>query len=291
LAQSPVAFGAQSMVAPLRSVLLKRPDHAFIGQETIDRQWRDLDFLEAPRFEQALLEYDAFVALLADYVAEIHYLPPAGQSTLDSIYAYDPAIITARGAVLCRMGKPQRRGEPAAIGAALATLGVPILGPITGEGTLEGGDALWVDERTLAVGLSARTNQEGIRQLRIILDGLIDELVTVPLGPNVMHLMGQVSLVDEDLALVYSKLLPDDFRSWLRKRGIELLELPESEYQGPACNVLAVAPRKCILLAGNPGTRALLESRGVEVWEYEGREISWKGSGGPTCLTRPLLRA
>jgi N-dimethylarginine dimethylaminohydrolase len=193
------------------------------------------------------------------------------------------------------MGKVLRRGEPTAIGEFLPQLGVPILGAITGEGRLEGGDVVWLDEHTLAVGRGYRTNDEGIRQLRRLTADLVDEFIVVPLphwqGPNdVLHLMSLISPIDHKLALVYSRLLPVPFREWLLARGIKLLEVPEAEYESMGCNVLAVAPRRCIMLSGNPQTRAMLVNEGIEVWEYEGEEISRKGAGGPTCLTRPIWR-
>ena len=152
-----------------------------------------------------------------------------------------------------------------------------------------------VQSGTIAVGRGYRTNDEGIRQLRQLTAELIDELIVVALphwqGPNdVLHLMSLISPVDYNLALVYSKLLPVPFREWLLAWGIKLLEIPDAEYDSMGCNVLAVAPRKCIMLAGNPRTKAMLVNEGVEVWEYEGEEISRKGAGGPTCLTRPILR-
>ena len=150
---------------------------------------------------------------------------------------------------------------------------------------------MWIDERTLAVGRSNRTNDEGIRQLKKLTAGLINELIVVPMPPSVFHLLGIISPLDHDLAVIHARLLPELFQEKLRSRGIKLLELPEGEYESMGCNILTVAPRKCVVLSGNPLTRAMLEAEGVEVWEYEGTEISLKGEGGPTCLTRPLLRA
>jgi N-dimethylarginine dimethylaminohydrolase len=152
-----------------------------------------------------------------------------------------------------------------------------------------------IDEQTLAVGQGYRTNAEGIRQLRELTKDFIKELVVVPLpywnGPeDVLHLMSFISPVDQDCALVYLRLMPVPFREWLIQRGMILIEVPDVEYETMACNVLAVAPGTCIMLAGNPRTKQLLEENGLEVWEYIGDEISRKGAGGPTCLTRPLYR-
>jgi len=288
-------FGCQSEVGKIKRLLLKHSREAFISAQSISRQWEQLNYLRAPDFAKALREYENFVDLLKPHIAEIEFLPRRDETGLDSIYVHDPALITRRGAILCHMGKAERRGEPAAMGEFLSQLDVPILGVISREGTLEGGDVVWIDERTLAVGRGYRTNEEGIRQLRQLLKDVVDEIVVVPLphwhGPSdVLHLMSLISAIDQKLALVYSKLLPVPFREWLLAREIKLLEVPDEEYDSMACNVLAVAPRKCLMLAGNPRTKALLLNEGAEVWEYAGEEISHKGAGGPTCLTRPIWR-
>ena len=215
---------------------------------------------------------------------------------LDSLYARDASIVCDKGVILCNMGKAARRTEPNVQGAALRSSNIPIHGTITGEGRVEGGDVVWLDERTLAVGRGYRTNDEGIRQLGVLLQGCVDELIVVPLphwhGPaDVFHLMSILSPIDHDLALVYSPLMPVPFRETLVARGIELVEVPDAEFETMGCNVLAVAPRKCIMIAGNPETRRRLESAGAEVHEFEGQEICLKGGGGPTCLTRPIQRA
>jgi N-dimethylarginine dimethylaminohydrolase len=288
-------FSGQSEVDQIKSLLLKHPKDAFISQDNLQSQWRELNYLASPDYEKALEEYDSFVEYLKKSIPEIYYLPQNDKTGLDSIYVHDPVIITNKGAVLCSMGKERRRAEPQAAGEYLLDLGIPILGTITGEGKLEGGDVVWFDERTLAVGLGYRTNEEGIRQLKALTRHFVDEFVVVPLphwkGPDdVLHLMSLISPLDHDLAVVYSRLLPVSFREWLLRRGIQLLEVPDSEFETMACNILAVSPKRCIVISGNPQTNQLLEDKGTEVWEYEGEEISMKGAGGPTCLTRPLLR-
>jgi N-dimethylarginine dimethylaminohydrolase len=288
-------FGGQSEVDQIKILLLKHPKDAFMSQENIQSQWKELNYLASPDYEKALEEYDSFVEYLKKSNPEIHYLPQNDKAGLDSIYVHDPIIITHKGIILGNMGKEQRRGEPQAAGGFLLELGIPILGSITGEGKLEGGDVVWFDERTLTVGLGYRTNEEGIRQLKALTRHFVDEFVVVPLphwkGPgDVLHLMSLISPVDHGLAVVYSRLLPVSFRDWLVRRGIQLLEVPDSEYETMACNILAVSPRKCIMISGNPQTKKILEDKNIEVWEYGGEEISRKGAGGPTCLTRPLLR-
>jgi len=192
------------------------------------------------------------------------------------------------------MGKPARRAEPARAAAWLAEQGWPQDGAIDGPGLLEGGDLIWLDARTCVVGRGYRTNDAGITQLRTLLGSAV-EVVVVPLphykGPgDVFHLMSMISPLDRDLALVHAPLLPVPFREWLLARGIALVEVPDEEFASMGCNVLTLAPRRCLMLEGNPETRRRLEAAGCAVVTYEGREISAKGEGGPTCLTRPLVR-
>ncbi len=286
---------SQTEFGAIRHVLLKHPRDAFVTDEAIDDQWRELHYVERPDLDGASAEHDGFASLLQSLGARTDFLPGSRNAGLDSIYPRDASIVCSEGLILCGMGKPQRRGEPAAQETTFQELGLPVLGRIHGKGTLEGGDVAWIDERTLAVGRGYRTNDEGIAQLRRYLGGCVDELIVVPLphwhGPgDCFHLMSFLSPVDRDLAVVYSPLLPVPFRETLLARGFELVEVPDAEFETMGCNVLAVAPRKCVVLAGNPETRARLERAGVEVHEYVGREISWKGGGGPTCLTRPTLR-
>jgi N-dimethylarginine dimethylaminohydrolase len=289
-------FGAQSMVAPLRRVLLKHARTAYRSASHVAASWPALGYRECPRFDLAVRQYDEFLEQLGREVAAIEFLDDHAGASLDSIYAYDSVIVTSHGAVLCRMGKLQRRAEPEATGDYLEAAGIPTLGRIEAPGTLEAGDVVWLDAHTLAVGRGYRTNDEGIRQLRRLLEPFVSELVVVPLphwgGPGAcLHLMSLVSLVDHDLALTYSRALPVFAREWLLDRGYRLLDVPDEEHPTLGCNVLALAPRRCLMVAGNPVTRRLLTEAGATVLEYEGSEISLKGSGGPTCLTRPLLRA
>jgi N-dimethylarginine dimethylaminohydrolase len=279
----------------LTRVALRSPRFAFVNAHRIERQWRALNFTAPPDFARALDEFDALTELVASGGAEIVEMPEAAGLTLDALYVRDASIVTPQGSVLCRMGKAARQHEPEAQRQVLHAVGVPVVGAIAPPGTLEGGDVVWFDDRTVAVSHGYRTNAEGIRQLKDLLGAEI-EVVVVPLphyrGPDdVFHLMSIVSPVDRDLAVVYSPLMPVSFRSWLRERGLKLVEVPDEEFESMGANVLALAPRRALMLAGNPVTRARLEATGVEVVTYEGFEISVKGGGGPTCLTRPLVRA
>ena len=279
----------------LASVLVKHPREGFIDEATIASQWQRLNFSAPPDLPRALDEYERFLEILSTTGCDILYLPTDERTTLDSIYTRDAAIVSEGGIVLASMGKASRSGEPDAEGLLLRSAGWPVAGAIDPPGHLEGGDLIWLDARTLAVGLGARTNAGGIRQLKTLLRGSFDELFVVPLPDytgrhDVMHLMSLISPVDSDLAVVYSRLLPADFRQTLLARGYRLVEVPDAEYETMGTNVLALAPRECVMLNGNPKTRAALEKAGAAVYVYDGDEISLKGGGGPTCLTRPLVR-
>lgn len=288
-------YGAPSMYSELRGVIVKRPAEAYGDQAQAAAQWRPLNYLAEPDLSRAASQHAELVRLLSQFGAEVCYAPAAPGTGLDSVYVHDPVIITRRGAILCRMGKPARSGEPAALAAYLASLGIPVLGAIEGQGLLEGGDVSWVDERTVAVGEGYRTNADGIRQLRALLAGQADEVVAVPLphwtgAADCLHLQSNFSVVDRDLAVVYSRLLTVPFRQWLQGRGFQLVEVPDEEYATLGCNVLALAPRQVVMAAGNPATQARLEAAGARVWTFEADEICLKGAGGPTCLTRPFWR-
>lgn len=284
-----------SEAGALTRVLVKHVREAFIDDATVDAQWRPLNFAGRPDLARAIDEYDRFVEILRSAGATVEFLPADSTTTLDSIYARDASVVSPRGVILCTMGKAPRRAEPAAQERAFTALGISIAGRITPPGTLEGGDLIWLDDTTVAVGRGYRTNGEGIRQLRDILGAGV-EVIEVPLphwrgDQDVMHLMSLISPVDRDTALVYSPLLPVVFRQWLLDHGLRLIDVPDQEFETMGTNVLALAPGCCLALRGNPLTRAALERASVEVIEYDGDEISVKGAGGPTCLTRPLRRA
>lgn len=289
-----MTFAPLTEFGPLRRVALRRPSEAFVDQPTIDAQWQALNYTARPDLALATAEHDRFAAILRDAGAEIDFLPAGPGLSLDSIYVRDAGIITPTGLILCNMGKPARTAEPEANAQALAGAGIPVVGAIAGNGRIEGGDLVWLDDRTLAVGRTYRTNDDGIRQLKALLGSRIEVIVAAMphyRGPSdVFHLMSVLSPIDSDLALVYSPLMPIPFRERLIGRGIQLVEVPDQEFDSMGCNVLALAPRRCLMVRGNPLTRAALEQAGATVVEYDGMEISAKGQGGPTCLTRPLLR-
>ena len=287
-------MGHLSEVGCITRIALRQPEYAFVSQENVNSQWRELGYTERPSYKKAVKEYQEFVALLMKYSIKIDFLPPDERITLDSLYVRDATVVSHNGVILCNMGKSQRMHEPVVAEKAFLECGIPVLGAISGSGQLEGGDVVWLDNETVAVGRSYRSNDEGINQLQSFVDDAID-VITVSLphyrgSSDVFHLMSILSPIDYDLAVVHSPLMPISFRETLIDRGIELIEVPAEEFDTMGCNVLAVAPRQCIILKGNPKTKALLEEAGVKVQEIDGNEISVKGQGGPTCLTRPLVR-
>lgn len=289
-------FTHHSEYGHIESIIIKSPSHAFASDQKIQEEWKDLNFLSPPDLGDAVSEYDSFQSILTKAIEEIHILPYHQSVTLDSIYCRDTMITTDHGLIFCNMGKTQRMPEPGAIKEYCMTHGIPVLGEITHPGTIEGGDVAWIDEQTLAVGHTYRTNPEGIRQLKALLDPHDIELVIVDLphykGPaDVFHLMSVFSPIDRDLAVVYSPLMPIAFRNLLLDRSFYLVEVPDDEFDSMGCNVLAISARNVMIVEGNPKTVELLNKAGCIVNEYAGNEISLKGGGGPTCLTRPMKRS
>jgi N-dimethylarginine dimethylaminohydrolase len=276
------------MVAPLETVIVRRPDESFGRADPV--RWHYTAPIE---LQKAQSEHDDFVRLLTEAGVEVAYHTGPLPDHADAIYVHDPVIVTDRGAIVLKMGKPLRIGEGDSLAGTLESMGVPVLARLEGEALAEGGDLLWVDPSTLAVGQGYRTNAEGLRQMQ---DALPDvELIPVHLphagGPEAcLHLMSFISIVAEKLAVAYLPLMPVPFVQFLVRRGFEFVEVPDSEFATMGPNVLALAPRECVMLAGNPVTVSRLEAVGCSVRTYVGEEISLKAEGGPTCLTRPVLR-
>lgn len=278
------AFGVRSMTAPLRRVLVVRPtstgDFAAAG-------WREPDTAALQR------EHQAFVDLLHELGTDV-VVAEAREGLVDACYAYDPVFVTAAGAVELRMAKPARQPEPGVLAAEVERAGVPVFGRLTGTATADGGDMCWLDETTLAVGRGYRTNAEAHRQLAELLapEGVQVERADLPhhLGPaHVMHLMSVVSPVAPDLALVFEPLAPVPLLELLAERGYRSLPADPDELDEQGCNVLAVRPGVVVMADTAPRTRSTLQRAGVEVHTYAAGQLN-RGDGGPTCLTRPLLR-
>ena len=278
-------YGVTSMVAPLRRVAVRPPAPA---SDFARAHWAlplDVDLL--------LEQHAQFTAILRRLGCDVVELP-ALEGLPDSCFVYDPAFVISDGAVQLRAAKPVRVGEPERLCADLAAVGVPVVGALSGGATADGGDMFWLDDVTLAVGRSYRTNAEAVSQLSEILRprGMRVEVYDVPhdQGPEwCLHLMSVVSPVREDLAVVYERLAPVAMLEELRRRGMELLPVPEEDWLTLGCNVLAVAPGVVVVASGNEATADALAARGCDVHVYAASEVS-KGEGGPTCLTRPILR-
>jgi dimethylargininase len=286
---TPHSYGSQSMVAPLQTVLVRCPDAAFGDADP--EKWH---YAARPLLSAAQQEHDAFTHLLTHHGCEVvyHTVPLADHA--DAIFVHDPALVCDQGAIILRMGKALRRGEEEAMAQQLAQVGVPIHYRLHGDALAEGGDLLWIDERTLAVGQGFRTNAEGLRQLQEALPDVAVLSVQLPYyqGPEAcLHLMSFISIVDVDLAVVYPPLMPVPFWQMLRARGFRFVAVPEAEFLTMGPNVLAIKPGLCLMLAGNPITQRRLEAAGCTVLTYTGNEISLKAEGGATCLTRPILRS
>ena len=283
-------YGSQSMVGELQAVLVRRPDGAFGNADP--HKWH---YTSAINLDIAQQEHDALIQTLQSCGTEVVYHDVTLPNHADSIFVHDPVIVSNQGAILLNMGKPLRQGEEAAIGQSLEKMGVPIHYRLSGDARAEGGDLLWVDEKTLAVGLGFRTNQAGFDQLAEAFAGTDVTLIPVHLsffqGPEAcLHLMSFISVVDHDLAVIYEPLMPVPFWQYLKEKGFRYVRVPEEEWATMGPNVLSVAPGKCILLENNKITKARLEEAGCEVMTYKGEEISLKAEGGATCLTRPVLR-
>jgi dimethylargininase len=276
------------MTAPLRDVLVQRPGPAF-GSAFDDPAH---GFLHPVDLELARREHDAFTDLLARLGVRVHELGAADTSHPDLVYAYDPLLVTDRGSVALRSGKPTRRGEEAEMEAWLTARGVPTLGRIAAPGTVDGGDTFWLRPELLCVGRTLRTNGDGIRQLADIAGGDV-RVFDVPFGNGpgeCLHLLSLISPLADDLAVVFLPQLPSGLYELLGELGVTLVPVPAEEVPTLGCNVLAVQPRVVILAEGNPRTARALRDHGCEVHTFPAGEIGVNGGGGPTCLTRPLLR-
>jgi N-dimethylarginine dimethylaminohydrolase len=287
-------FGSFNMWGPLRKVAVRTPDAAFGSEERIAAEWRQLNYHSAPALAPARKEFAAVENILASIGADIIKLPPSDDLTLDSLYAHDALIVTPRGLVRPWMGKPARRGEPAVNGAHLAKLGFPVAGEITAPGLIEGGDLVWIDRNTLLAGIGYRTNLEGVRQLGRLAGPEIEilwfDMPHYKGRSDVFHLMSFLSPVDRDLAVVYLPLMPVRLVEFLESRQFHFVDVPEAEFPTMGCNVLALGPRHVMMVAGNPETERRMSVAGIRVEVIEGTEICRKGEGGPTCMTRPLVR-
>ena len=275
------------MTAPLLDVLVKRPGPAF-GRAFDDPAH---GFLHPVILAVAQREHDAFVDLLGGLGPRVHELGVETDSP-DLVYQFDPLLVTERGAIPLRAGKPNRRGEEVVVERWVNAQGIPTVGRIEAPGTIEGGDTFWLRPDLLCIGRTLRSNQSGAEQLAALVGGDV-RIFDVPYwrGPaELIHLLSVISPVADDLAVVYLPLLPVGLWQLLGELGIRLIPVSDDEFPTLGCNVLAVRPGVVILAEGNPATAAALAGAGCEVHTYAATEIGLNGSGGPTCLTRPLRR-
>jgi N-dimethylarginine dimethylaminohydrolase len=275
-------------------VAIRSPLQSFMDEEKLSKEWEPLRFHAKPDFKESIDEFNYFRSLLTDDGIKIIDLPSSNLLTIDSIYTRDSILISKQGLILCNMGRSSRTPEAIENFKTLSSKGYEIAGQIKAPGTLEGGDFIWIDNNHAAVGLGPRTNAEGINQLKKILGPEVNlHIVNLP-DPDhpddVLHLMSIISPLDEDLALIYKPLMPETFISWLSNLGIKFVEVSDTEYNLMGCNILATSPRSIIMLEDLPKVRLELEHAGCKIRSYKGHEISRKGEGGPTCLTRPLKR-
>ena len=280
-------YGAQSMSASLLDVLVKPPGPAF-GAAFDDPA--DV-FLLPVDLDVARREHADFVELLASLGPRVHVLDTELASP-DLVYTFDPLLVTDRGAIPLRPGKPNRAPEPAAIEAWTTAAGIPTLGRIEAPGTVEGGDTLWLQPDLFCIGRTLRTNSTGVAQLAGLVGGDV-RVYDLPYwhgSAELIHLMSVISPVADDLAVVYMPLLPVGLWELLVDLDIRMVEVPDEEFPTLGCNVLAVRPGVVILAEGNQRTAAALAAAGCEVHTYAATEIGLNGSGGPTCMTRPILR-
>jgi len=280
-------YGCQSMTGELQRVLVREPRAEDL------HGWRRCGWRAEPDAARISAEHEAFCAELAGAGAEVVLAESSAEGNPDAIYTYDPALVVDAGALLLSPGKECRRAEVPALAEDFERIGIPIAGRLEQTEWAEGGDCCWLDEYTLLAGCGYRTNEAGIARLRELLPGV--EVLAFDLPHwrgrgEVMHLMSLISPLAPDFAVVYSPLLPTRLAQLLEKRDVKLVEVPDEEFDSMGANVLALAPRVALAVEGNPETRRRMERAGVDVLVYEGEELS-KGDGGPTCLTRPLLRA
>lgn len=287
------AYGSQAMSISLTRVLMRRPADSL-------RKAKASDWHYGPTFnaEKAIAQHQHFAAMVAQSGADILWLEDEGDGLADAMFTHDPSLMTDQGAVILRMGKPLRMAEPQLHAKAYHSAGIPILGTIEAPGTVEGGDCVWVDAQTLAVGRGVRTNQAGIEQLSVILGPIGVEVLgyDLPLWAGeeaCLHLMSVISPLAEKMALVHAPLMPAAFYLMLKARGFTLIHAPEADFaasNGLNLNVLPLSPGKVIMVEGFPATKAAMEAHGCEVQTFEADALCIACEGGPTCLTRPILR-
>jgi N-dimethylarginine dimethylaminohydrolase len=288
-------FNGHSMVGALERVMVCSPRTAGWDRAECAANWRQLGFQNAPDFSRAQSQHETLCRELDSAGAEIVEMPAAADFSLDAVYAHDSSLPTDHGLIVMRPGKPNRQAEGARHRAFSETLGIPTLGEITAPGTTEAGDMVWLDSKTLLIGHGYRTNAAGIQQMRDFLSPKGVEVLSAPLphgtGPSAcLHLMSLMSMLDEHTVLVDLPWLAVETVELLRSRGFNFIEIEHSERDTLACNVLALGQKRLLAIEENHKTNDRLRQAGFDVRIFPGTDLCVNGGGGPTCLTRPLLR-
>ena len=289
-------FNGHSMVGALQLVMVCSPRTAGWNQADRVAHWQELGFQRAPDFARAQEDHEIVCRELKSAGAEIIAISSAADFSLDAVYAHDASLPTDFGLIMMRPGKLNRVAEGQHHASFCESLGVPIFGKITAPGTTEAGDILWLDSKTLLIGHGYRTNAVGIRQMRDLLAPKGVEVLSAPLpygpGPSAcLHLMSLISLLDDRTALVDLSWLAVETVELLKYRGFKFIEIEASERDTLACNVLALGNNRLLAIEENQNTNTRLRQAGFDVRTFPGSELCINGSGGPTCLTRPLLRS
>lgn len=282
------ACGLDSEWRPLRSVLLHRPGPEM---ETLGSDPQASLMEEAPDLKPMQAQHDALADTYRSRGVEVHYVDPPSLPSPNQVFVADLMAMTPEGAILARPASEVRAGEERWVARALADQGVPILRSVRGGGTFEGADLMWLgpDAALLAQGL--RTNAEGARQVQATLGEMGVRVFHTLLPPGTMHLMGQLRIVDRNLAIGWPGRLPNDAVGALKETGFEVHFLPDEEeaLRSFALNVVVLGPREIVMPSGNPESQAFYGALGVTWHVVEVDEIG-KAAGSIGCSTGVLER-
>jgi len=287
-----VSYGAQNMFSDLKSVLINTP---LKDMSNVDcKKWHYQQPLKQKKIEK---NFSSFLGLLKSFGSKVYYLDQKDKH-YDSVFPHDPSLVTNYGAIILNMGKKLRKHEPRLHKKFYESINIPILGTIKSPGTVEGGDCLWIDEKTLVVGKGFRTNRSGVAQLKGILNKYGINVIGFDLpyfyGPDAcLHLMSLISILDYNLAIVYKPFFPVELLKFLESKGYDCVDIPKKDFlesNGLAINILALSSRNIIMLEGFSKTESILKKRGCNIQTFDGKELCVKAEGGPTCLTRPIYR-
>ena len=287
-----INYGAQNMFTDLKSVLINTP---LKDMSNVDcKKWHYQQPLKQKKIEK---NFSSFLGLLKSFGSKVYYLDQKDKH-YDSVFPHDPSLVTNYGAIILNMGKKLRKHEPRLHKKFYESINIPILGTIKSPGTVEGGDCLWIDEKTLVVGKGFRTNHSGVAQLKDILNKYGINVIGFDLpyfyGPDAcLHLMSLISILDYNLAIVYKPFFPVELLKFLESKGYDCVDIPKKDFlesNGLAINILALSSRNIIMLEGFSKTESILKKRGCNIQTFDGKELCVKAEGGPTCLTRPIYR-